>query len=106
MASNIDYINYVMDQINGVGTISYKKMFGEYMVYVNQKPIILICNNTAYVKKLDCIKELFETEETGCPYNGAKEHYILDMDNSETIKNIVNVLEKIIPIPKKKTKKK
>ena len=106
MASDIDFVNYVMDQINGVGITLHKKMFGEYMVYVNQKRIILICDNTAFVKKLDCVKELLETEETGYPYKGAKEHYILDVDNCETMKNIVMALEKVIPIPKKKTKKK
>jgi len=106
MASDIDFVNYVIDQIKGVGITTYRKMFGEYMVYVNQKPIILICDNTAYVKKLDCVKALLETEETGYPYDGAKEHYILDIDNGETVKNIVKALEKVIPIPKKKTKKK
>jgi TfoX/Sxy family transcriptional regulator of competence genes len=106
MASDIDFVNYVIDQINGVGITIYKKMFGEYMVYVNQKPIILICNNTAYIKKIDCVKELLEAEETGYPYNGAKEHYILDVDNAETMKNIVRILEKVISIPKKKIKKK
>ena len=104
MASDIDFVNYVMNQINGVGTISFKKMFGEYMVYVNQKPIILICDNTAFVKKLDCVKELLKIEETGYPYKGAKEHYILDVDNGKLLKNIVNALEKVIPIPKKKKK--
>ena len=106
MASDIDYVNYVMDQINGVGETIFKKMFGEYMVYVNQKPIILICENTAFVKKLDCVRELLETEEMGFPYKGAKEHYILDVDNSEVAKNIIKVLEKVIPLPKKKPKKK
>ncbi|MCL1912062.1 MAG: competence protein TfoX [Leptospirales bacterium] len=106
MASDIDFVNYVMDQINDAGVTSYKKMFGEYMVYVNQKPVILICDNTAFVKKLDCVKEFLEIEETGHPYNGAKEHYILDVDNRETIKNIVRALEKVIPVPKKKNKKK
>jgi len=105
MASNIDFVNFVIDQISGVGEISHKKMFGEYMVYVNQKPIILICDNTAYVKKLDCVKEFLETEETGFPYDGAKEHYILDIDNDETAQNIVLALEKVIPVPKKKRKK-
>ncbi|MDR0515786.1 MAG: DUF3788 family protein [Fibromonadaceae bacterium] len=104
MASDIDFVNYVVDQIKDVGAISQKKMFGEYMVYVNQKPIILICNNTAYVKKLDCVKEFHKTEETGYPYKGAKEHYILDVDNREALKSIVQALEKIIPIPKKKSK--
>jgi len=106
MASDIDFVNYVMDQISGVGIISQKKMFGEYMVYVNQKPIFLICDNTAYVKKLDCVKEFHKTEETGCPYKGAKEHYMLDVDNREALKNIALALEKVIPVPKKKVKKK
>ena len=27
-------------------------MFGEYMVYVNDKPVLLVCGNTVYAKKL------------------------------------------------------
>jgi TfoX/Sxy family transcriptional regulator of competence genes len=105
MASDVDFVNFVAQQIKGVGEVTQKKMFGEYMVYVNQKPLILICDNTAFVKKLDCVKELLEVEEIGTPYKGAKEHYILDVDNAEVMKKIVKVLEKIIPIPKKRKKK-
>lgn len=50
MATSVDFINYVCEQIVGVGDIRYRKMFGEYMVYVNYKPILLICDNTVYVK--------------------------------------------------------
>ncbi len=42
MATSIDYIEYVCEQIRGVGEIRYKKMFGEYMVYVNDKPVIIV----------------------------------------------------------------
>ena len=105
MATTHDFIEFVCEQIKGVGDLTYKKMFGEYMVYVNQKPVILICNNTAYVKKLDCVKEFHKTEEAGFPYKGAKEHYVLDVDNREALKNIVLALEKVIPVPKKKIKK-
>lgn len=31
MGTTIDFIEYVCDQIAGVGEIRYKKMFGEYM---------------------------------------------------------------------------
>jgi len=105
MASDIDFVNYVMDQIKDTGHGTYKKMFGEYMVYVNQKPVILICDNTAFVKKLDCVQSLLENCETGHPYNGAKEHYILDVDDREQMIEAVNELEKVIPVPKKKSKK-
>ena len=33
--------------------------------------------------------------ETAIPYKGAKEHYVLDIDNSEFSKKIVSELEKI-----------
>ena len=106
MATDIDFVNYLIDQIKGIGVVMSKKMFGEYMVYVNQKPVILVCNNTAYVKMLENIKPYFENGETDFPYKGAKEHYILDIDNRETLIEIIKELEKVTKIPKKKNSKK
>ena len=105
MATTNEYIEYVCEQIKGVGKIRYKKMFGEFMVYVNDKPVIIVCDNVSFVKKLDCIKEIMQNAQTGYPYNGAKEHYILDIDNSELCKCIIIELEKVTPIPKSKRKK-
>lgn len=104
MATSEDFINYICEQINGVGEIRYKKMFGEYLVYVNEKPVITVCDNTAFVKKLDIISDLMEGAETGCPYKGAKEHYILDIDNSELSKVVIEKVEEVTPLPKKKSK--
>lgn len=81
-------------------------MFGEYMVYMNDKPVLLVCDNMVFVKKLDCIKDKMMDAEVGVPYKGAKEHYILDIDNSDASKEIVEALEKVVPIPKKRSKKK
>ncbi|MCL2592002.1 MAG: TfoX/Sxy family protein [Defluviitaleaceae bacterium] len=106
MATDIDFVNYLIDQLNGIGVVMSKKMFGEYMVYVNQKPVILVCNNTAYVKMLENIKPYFENGETDFPYKGAKEHYILDVDNRETLIEIIKEVEKVSKIPKKKSSKK
>ena len=88
MASDLDFVNYVIDQLNGVRIITSRKMVGEYMVYINQKPLIGICDNTAYVKILDCIKILYKNNEKRFPYNGAKEHYILDIDNKSKLKKL------------------
>jgi TfoX/Sxy family transcriptional regulator of competence genes len=103
MASDIDFVNYVVDQIKDFSAVTYRKMFGEYLVYVNQKPAILICDNTAFIKMLDGVKPYFENGETGFPYKGAKRHYILDIDNKETLPEIIKkVLEETKP-PKKKS---
>ncbi len=105
MATSEDFINYICEQINGVGEIRYKKMFGEYLVYVNEKPVITVCDNMAFVKKLDIISELMEGAETGFPYKGAKEHYILDIDNRELSRTVVSKVEEVTPLPKKKVSK-
>ena len=105
MATSIDFMNYICDQINGVGEIRYRKMFGEYLIYVNEKPLITVCDNMAFIKKLDVISELMKDAEVGFPYKGAKEHYILDIDNRELSKTVIEKVEKVTPIPKKKNKK-
>lgn len=105
MATTNEYIEYVCEQIKGVGEIRYKKMFGEFMIYVNNKPVIIVCDNVSYVKKLDCIEEIMKNAQTGTPYNGAKEHYILDIDDVAFCKVVVTELEKVTPVPKSRKKK-
>lgn len=105
MATSNEYIEYVCEQISGVGEIRYKKMFGEFMVYVNDKPVIIVCDNIPFVKKLDCIEEMMKNAEAGCPYNGAKEHYVLDIDNSDFCKSVIIEVEKVTSVPKSRKKK-
>lgn len=105
MATTQEYIEYVCEQIEGFENIRYRKMFGEYMVYVNEKPILLVCDNTVFVKKLDEIADLMKNNECGIPYKGAKEHYVLDMDEKDLCQEVLAILERITPLPKKKSKK-
>ncbi|WP_041611381.1 transcriptional regulator [Treponema primitia] len=106
MASDLSYVEYVIGQIKTSGAIMYKKMFGEYLVYLNNKPVVMVCDNTAFVKMLDCIKPLMEDAETGFPYDGAKEHYIVNTDDGEHFSKVVNILEKNVPLSNSKKKKK
>lgn len=99
-------IEFVCEQLVGVENVRYKKMFGEYMVYVNDKPVLLVCDNTVYVKKLPEIEELMSGAECGVPYDSAKEHYILDIEDRELTAKAVEILERITPVPKNKAKKK
>ena len=102
MATDASFVEYVCEQIQEAGNVNSKKMFGEYMVYVNLKPLLLICDNTVFVKKLDAMLELLNGTECGFPYRGAKEHYILDIDNRELALEVVRILNEITPLPKPK----
>ena len=41
MATSKEYIDFVLEQLEGIDAISCKKMFGEYLVYISGKPAIL-----------------------------------------------------------------
>lgn len=105
MATTVDFIEYVCGRIDGAGAIRYKKMFGEYMVYVNDKPILLVCDNTVFVKILPCLDHLMAHAEKGTPYTGAKEHYVLDIDNGELAQGVIAALEPVTPLPKPRKKR-
>lgn len=105
MATTKDFIEYVCEQIAGAGAIRYRKMFGEYMVYVNDKPVLLVCDNTVFVKKLEELKGIMANSATGSPYEGAKEHYVLDIDNADFSKEVIAIIEPLTPVPKPKKKK-
>ena len=109
MATTHDYIEFVCDQVCGAGipveSVRHKKMFGEYMVYVNCQPVLLVCGKTVFVKQLDCIADLMANADRGHPYGGAKEHYILEIENSELAGSGIAELEKVTPVPKPRKKK-
>lgn len=104
MATDLSYVQFVSDQLQAAGLISYRKMFGEYMVYCDGKPVVLVCDNTAFVKIKDEIKGLMEGAESGYPYDGSTLHYVLDIDNQDLSTQVVKILTLITPYPKSKKK--
>ena len=105
MATTKDYIEYVCERLHGAGGLRYRKMFGEYMVYVNDKPVLLVCDNTVFVKIVPELAALMADAERGLPYEGAKEHYVLDLENTVLLERVLPVLEAATPLPKPRKKK-
>ena len=75
------------------------------MIYVNEKPVLLVCDNCVYVKMRDELRPLFAESQVGIPYAGAKEHFVLDADDVRLLNEAVDILERITPLPKKKSRK-
>lgn len=106
MASSPDFVNYICEQLEGLGAVRSRKMFGEYMVYLNDKPVIIICDDRPMVKMLPCLEELLRGRPTEPPYEGAKDHYLLDPDDRNTLREAARLAEEVTPLPKKKAPKK
>lgn len=102
MASRLEFVKFVCSQLEESGDVRYRKMFGDYMIYIHEKPVVLVCDNIVYVKKHSEIAKLMREAETGFPYQGAREHYILDVEHKDRLLKVVSTLERVLPYPKNK----
>lgn len=106
MASNLEFVQYVCEQIGGAGTITYRKMFGEYGVYCDGKVIGLICENQFFVKKTGAGAGIYPEYEEAAPYTGAKPHMVIeDVDDYELMSKLIRATCDALPAPKPKKKK-
>ncbi len=106
MASNLDFVEYVCEQIGGAGQITYKKMFGEYGIYCNEKIIGVICDNQFFVKKTEAGAEICPDCQEAAPYTGAKAHLVIEnVDDRELMAKFISASYKELPPPKPKKKK-
>lgn len=85
--------------------VRYRKMMGDYVIYVDEKCVITASEGLCYVKKLPEIAHLMQDAECGYPYEGAKEAYILDVDHQRHACEVVAILRDVLPYPKKRNKK-
>ena len=105
MACSEEFIDFVYSQIKDTGTVRAKKMFGDWMLYVDEKPIVIACDNICFVKMLPAVRDIMADALTGYPYDGAKPHYILDIEHREKAVEVIRALLPVIPYPKKREKK-
>lgn len=102
MSTTKEYIQFVLEQLDGIRDVTCKKMFGEYLVYVQEKPMLLVCDNCVMVKKVPELAELMKNAADGLPYEGAKVHYILDIENRALVAAVIEILLQVTPLPKRK----
>jgi len=103
MASNPDFVQYIVDQCSGAGSVEAKKMFGDYGIYCNGKIFGLICDNGFYLKPTEAGRKLLRNEDMRPPYDGSKPYfYIEDVDDRDYLSAIVKVTCAELPEPKKK----
>ena len=108
MASDLSFVEYIVDQIENAGVIRYRKMFGEYAVYCNEKVTALICDNQLFIKPTEAGRAFIGDVIEAPPYPGAKNSFLIGdkMDDREWLSNLVSITANELPIPKPKRKKK
>lgn len=87
MASDKDYLDYVLELLSELKGITYKKMMGEYILYKNGVIFGGVYDNRFLIKKTRLSSKLDLKEVI--PYPTSKGMYLIDSEDPEEIKGIV-----------------
>lgn len=107
MASDQKFVDFIIDQIQGAGTINSKKMFGEYGLYADQKIFALVCDNKLFIKPTEAGKQFIGNVVEAPPYPGAKPSFLIEeqLEDREWITELVRITAAALPEPKPKKAK-
>ena len=90
MASNTDFVQYIIDQCSGAGEIAVKKMMGDYCIYCDGILFGLICDNNLYIKMTEAGEVVLDEVVLRPPYPSARDHfYIPNVDDRDYLADII-----------------
>ena len=88
MSSTKDYRDFVLEQLNILDDIECRPMMGEYLLYHNKILFGGIYDDRLLVKIVDSNKKYNMKEDIQYP-KGSSMYLVDDIDNKDTLKNIV-----------------
>ena len=92
MASSKEYLTYILDLLRECSDISFKYMMSEYILYKNEVIFGGIYDNRFLLKKTKSLENMGLIEQI--PYPGAKPMYLVESENAEEIKDLIDLVMK------------
>ena len=83
MATSAATADFLLEQLQPLGTASLRRMFGEYCLYVSGAPVGLVCDDQLYLKPTDAARPLLTSTREGSPYPGANPNLLITGDQWE-----------------------
>lgn len=106
MASNKEYLQFILEQLSELDGITYRAMMGEYIIYYRGKIVGGIYDDRLLVKPTKSAIAYMPTAAYELPYDGAQEMLLVDdVDNKEYLTGLFNAVYDELPTPKPKKKK-
>ncbi len=107
MAASKEFAEYVAGQLTGIGTVTYRKMFGEYGIYCDGKMFGLLCDDQLFVKITEAGRKICPELTEAPPYEGAKPCFLVeDVNSRETLAALVTATCRELPEPEPKKPRK
>ena len=107
MASDLEFVTFVVDQLDDSCDVTYRKMFGEYALYLDGKVVALICDNQLFVKPTGAGRAFIGEVNEASAYPGAKPSFLIGdrLEDGEWLARLLRLTAEELPRPKPKKKR-
>ncbi len=108
MASDLSFVEFVVDLIHEDHEVTYKSMFGEYGLFSEGKMFALICDDRLLFKPTEGGLAHIGDVVLEPPYPGAKPIPLIGarMEDSQWLSELVGITVRELPLPKKRKRAK
>lgn len=103
MASNKDYLDFILEQLAELDGITYRAMMGEYILYFRGKIVGGIYDDRFLVKPTGSARAMLPEAVREIPYEGAKEMLLVDrVEDRDFLRDLLETMYPELPGPKKR----
>lgn len=108
MGTRAETMEFLSDQLSALPNIRYRKMFGEYGLYCDEKVVAFICDDELFIKPTDAGRAYIGEPDEAPAYPGSKLYFRVGGDrweDREWLTGLVDATAAVLPAPKPKTAK-
>ena len=103
MASDKEYLNFILEQLSGLEDVTYRAMMGEYILYYRGKIVGGIYDDRLLVKPVKAALALMPDATCEFPYAGAREMLLVEnVDDSAFLRELFEAMYGELSAPRKK----
>ena len=105
MASDREYLQFILGQLSEPDEITYRAMMGEFILYYWGKIVGGIYDNRLLVKPVKSAVSYMPEATYALPYEGGKEMLLVEeVDSKEYLTGLFRAMYEELPAPKPKKK--
>ncbi len=103
MPTRSETLDFLLDQLGEWPGLRTRRMFGEYCVYVDDRPVAFVCDNLLYVKPTPAGEALMTPPVWGRFYDKARPHLLVSpelWDDRHWLRGLLQATADALPLPK------
>jgi TfoX/Sxy family transcriptional regulator of competence genes len=102
VSSRPETVQFICDQAGLGARLTFRKMFGEYALYLDGKVVALVCDDQLFLKPTPAGSAVLGPVPEAPPYPGSKPFLLLsaELDNPERLRAALEATASALPAPK------